>query len=154
MWQASFAINFFSHVWAIQFVLPAMKRQGQGRILLVGSDQGRQPDAGLSAYASAKAAIHALARTLARELAPAILVNALAPGMVQTPLVQELMNGYAREFGTDAVEAERREIARRGIPLARLGEPEEVAAAALFLLQCEFAAGSILDLSGGNVRGL
>jgi 3-oxoacyl-[acyl-carrier protein] reductase len=153
-WQASFALNFFSHVWAIQCVLPAMKRQGRGRILLVGSDQGRQPDVGLTAYASAKAAIHALTKALARELAPTILVNAVAPGMTRTALVEELMQGYAREFGTERAEAERREMARRGIPLGRLGEPEEVAQAALFFLQNDFTTGSILDISGGNVRCL
>lgn len=153
-WHQSFAINFFSHVWIVQSILPVLQQQNQGRILFIGSDQARQPESGLSAYASAKAALHSLTKTLARELAPGILVSGLAPGMTRTPLVETLLRGYAQEFGTDTTEAERREIARRDIPLGRLGEPEEVAQAALFLLQNDFTTGTILDVSGGNVRGL
>lgn len=155
-WQHSLTINFLSHVWAAQAVLPTMVRQHRGRILFMGSDQASQPDKNLSAYAAAKAALHNLTKTLARELAPeGIFVAALAPGMTRTRLVVEtLMEAYAEELGTDPAQAIPREIERRGIPLGRLGEPEEVASAALFLLSNAFATGSILDLSGGNRRGI
>lgn len=154
-WQQSFNVNFFSHVWAVQVVLPLMQRQG-GHILFIGSDQASQPDEGLAAYAAAKAGIHNLTKTLARELAPKILVNCVAPGITRTRLVEELMEYYAqRKYKTSVAEAERREIVEeRKIPLGRLGEPDEVAGAALLLLTNDLTTGCILDCSGGNVRGL
>lgn len=154
-WQRSLLINLLSHIWATQAVLPMMKQQRRGRILYIGSDQGSQPDIGLSAYAAPKAALHNLAIVLARELAPdGIMVSALAPGMTRTALVERLMDGYAEEFGTDRAEAERREIARRGIPLGRLGEPDEIAQLALVALQNDFLTGSIINISGGNRRSI
>lgn len=153
-WERALTLNLFSHIWTVKAVLPCMQRQGHGHILLMGSDQGRQPDAGLGAYAAAKAAVHALVKVLARELpVHGITCNGIAPGMTRTPLVlEDLMVDYAGEFETDVEEATRREIARRGIPLARLAEPEEVADAILFLIQNPFTNGLVMDLSGGNVR--
>jgi NAD(P)-dependent dehydrogenase (short-subunit alcohol dehydrogenase family) len=154
-WHTSFAVNLFAHVATIQAVLPCMKQQGSGTILITGSDQGLQPDTGLSAYAAAKAALHSLTKTLARELAPwAIHVNAIAPGMTRTPLVESLMQRYAHEFDTDARTAEQRELQRRGVPIGRLAEPDEVAQAMYFLATNTFLTGCIFDMSGGNVRGL
>ncbi len=153
-WQRAFDLNFFTHVFACRAAIPRMKRDGGGTIIFMGSDQGLQPDAGLGPYAHAKAALHSLAKTLARELPQCgILVSAVAPGMTRTPLVEQLLDGYAREFGTDRTTAEHLELVRRGVPLERLGEPEEVASAVLFLATTPFANGTILQVSGGNVRG-
>ena len=154
-WQRALNINLLSHVWAVSGVVPLMKARGEGCIVFVGSDQGLQPDAGLAPYAVAKAATHSYMKILARELPPyGIWTSAVAPGMSRTPLVETLMDGYAREFGTDRDEAERLELQRRGVPLARLGEPEEVARAVVFLASEPFANGAILDFSGGNVRSI
>lgn len=153
-WQQAFTINLLSHVFACQEVVPRMQQQGWGAIILMGSDQGVQPDATLSPYASAKAALHAFGKVLAREQSPTIRVNVVAPGMTRTPLVETLMQGYAREFGTDAETAERQELQRRGVPLARLAEPEEVAQAVLYLASATFCTGTILNVSGGNLRGI
>jgi NAD(P)-dependent dehydrogenase (short-subunit alcohol dehydrogenase family) len=154
-WQYALTINLLSHVWAVSAVLPLMKARGEGCIVFVGSDQGLQPDAGLAPYAVAKAATHSYMKILARELPPyGIWTNAIAPGMSRTPLVETLMDGYAREFGTDREEAERLELQRRGVPLARLGEPEEVARAVLFLANEPFSNGAIVNFSGGNVRSV
>jgi len=154
-WQRGFALNFFTHVYACQAVIPLMKRHGGGTIIFTGSDQGLQPDAGLGPYAQAKAAVHSLVKMLARELpSDGILVSAVAPGMTRTPLVETLMEGYAREFGMDSKTAEMLELQRRGIPLGRLGEPEEVAEAVLYLATAPFCNGTILNISGGNVRAV
>ncbi|HLL80385.1 MAG TPA: SDR family oxidoreductase [Ktedonobacteraceae bacterium] len=154
-WHRGFALNFFTHVYACQEVIPRMKRQGGGSIIFTGSDQGLQPDAGLGPYAQAKAAVHSLVKMLARELPPdGILVSAVAPGMTRTPLVETLMEGYAREFQTDRKTAEKLELQRRGVPLGRLGEPEEVADAVLYLATSPFCNGTILNISGGNVRAV
>lgn len=155
-WRRAMDLNFFSHIWAIRAIFPSMQRAGQGHIVLMGSDQGKQPDRGLGAYAAAKAAVHSLVKTLAREFPQyGITINGIAPGMTRTPMVlQDLMVSYAQEFGTDIHEAERLEIMRRDIPLGRLGEPEEVADAVLFLIGNSFSHGSILPLDGGNARGM
>ena len=154
-WQRGFALNFFTHVFACQAVIPLMKQHGGGSIIFTGSDQGLQPDAGLGPYAQAKAAVHSLVKMLARELpSDGILVSAVAPGMTRTPLVETLMEGYAREFGTDTKTAEKLELQRRGVPLGRLGEPEEVAEAVLYLATAAFCNGTILNISGGNVRAV
>ncbi len=154
-WQEAFAINFFTHVYACRVAVPLMKRQGGGCIVFTGSDQGLQPDVGLGPYAQAKAATHCFAKMLARELASdGIRVNVVAPGMTRTPLVEVLMEQRAREFGTDLRSAEQMELSRRGVPLARLGEPEEVAQAVLYLSTASFCTGTILNISGGSVRGV
>ena len=156
-WERAFTLNFFTHVWAIKAVLPHMLSQERGHILLMGSDQGKQPDRELGAYAAAKAAVHSLVKTLARELpAHGITVNGIAPGITRTPLVmKDLMALLAEKHQTtDLAQAEQREIEKRDIPLGRFGEPEEVAQAVLFLIQNSFSHGSILSLDGGNVKGL
>jgi NAD(P)-dependent dehydrogenase (short-subunit alcohol dehydrogenase family) len=154
-WHHGFALNFFTHVYACQAAIPLMKQQGGGSIIFTGSDQGLQPDAGLGPYAQAKAAVHSLVKMLARELpSDGILVSAVAPGMTRTPLVERLMEGYAREFGTDSKTAEKLELQRRGVPLGRLGEPEEVAEAVLYLATAAYCNGTILNISGGNVRSV
>lgn len=152
-WHQSFEVNFFSHIALLQVVIPKMRAQGSGSIVLTGSDQGLQPDANLSAYAAAKAALHNLVKTLSRELAPAnISINAVAPGMTRTPLVEQLMEGYAREFGTDPNTAAYLELQRRGVIHGRLADPEEIAEAIVYLAQANFCRGTILNISGGNVR--
>ena len=154
-WQEAFAINFFTHVHTCRLAVPLMRQRGAGCIVFIGSDQGLQPDMGLGPYAQAKAATHSLAKTLARELAADdIRVNVVAPGMTRTPLVEVLMQQRAREFGTDTRSAELRELSERGVPLARLGEPEEVAEAVIYLATAAFCTGTILNISGGNVRAV
>lgn len=154
--QRAFDINFFAHVRACREVLPLMKGRQGANIVLMGSDQGRQPDVLLFPYAQAKAALHSLGKLLAREYAPEIRVNVVAPGMSATPLVLELMATLAREkFQTDDLQAvERMELEERQVPLRRLGRPEEIAEAVLYLATAGFVTGTCLDISGGNVRGL
>ena len=81
-------------------------------------------------------------------------MNVVAPGMTRTPLVEVLMEHLAREFGTDLRNAEQMELAQRGVPLARLGEPEKVAEAVLYLATATFCTGTILNIGGGNVRAV
>ncbi len=154
--RRAFDINFFSHVRACRDVLPLMKGRPGANIVLMGSDQGSQPDVLLFPYAQAKAALHSLGKLLAREYAPDIRVNVVAPGMSATPLVLDLMVTLAREkFQTDDLAAvERMELEERQVPLRRLGRPEEIAEAVIYLATAGFVTGSRLDISGGNVRGL
>ncbi len=111
-------------------------------IVNIGSALGLQPLMGRAAYAASKAAVHALTKVLALELAPRIRCNAIAPGGVDTPLV--------RDAFTDP-EAIKRIEARYA--LQRMGRPEEIAEAILFLTGHEsgFVTGSTLSIDGGRV---
>lgn len=151
---SAFTMNFLTHVWACREIIPRMVGRVGANIVLMGSDQGHQPDAGLFPYASAKAALHSFAKVLAREYGPDLRVNIVAPGMSRTRMVETLIEQLAEEFQTDPMTAERLELERRGIPLKRLGTPEEIAEAVVFLASNPFCSGSTLDISGGNGRGL
>lgn len=110
-----------------------------GRVIFVVSDAGRVGSSGESIYASAKGGVISLAKSLAREVARyGICVNCVSPGPVDTPLFQQL--------------SEHRKAALiRGIPMKRIGRPDEVAAAVRFFSSREasFVTGQVLSVSGG-----
>lgn len=117
-----------------------MKKQGCGKIVNVSSIAGKVGDiASAPSYGSSKGAINALTKSMARELAEyGICVNAVAPHAVET------------EMSAEWSQEKRRQLMSQ-IPLKRLGRPEEVAAAVLFLASDEasFITGEILDVNGG-----
>jgi NAD(P)-dependent dehydrogenase (short-subunit alcohol dehydrogenase family) len=85
-WDDRIAVNLRHHFFAIQAVVPGMKRAGGGSIINLGSVSWMRGRSGMVAYTAAKAAIHGMTRTLARELGPAnIRVNSLVPGAIDTP---------------------------------------------------------------------
>jgi len=111
----------------------------RGRIVNIASELAYLGRAGASGYCATKGAVIALTRAWARELAPDILVNAIAPGPVDTPLL-----GLERM----SEEAQRLEMAN---PLGRVGRPEEVAQAVLFLSNraTSFITGQCISVDGG-----
>lgn len=116
------------------------RRRDSGRIINIASDLGLLGREGMSAYTASKGGVIALTRTLARELAPDILVNAIAPGAVETDMTRpESMSAeqLARDMDT---------------PLARFGQPGEIAAMALFLAgpQAGFITGQCIGVNGGS----
>ena len=116
-------------------------RASRGSVVLVASIAGLAAYPDELPYAAAKAAVLSLARSLALALAPSVRVNALAPGWVRTDMTQEL---YASPRGRSAVE--------RATPRGRWGEPEDVAAAAVFLASdgARFITGETLPVDGGE----
>jgi 3alpha(or 20beta)-hydroxysteroid dehydrogenase len=132
-------------VWAgIKTVLPLMAAQGAGSIVNISSIDGLAGVAGLSTYVATKHAVTGLTRSLALELGGrGIRVNSVHPGIIETPTVK-----------TSPAQARlRKAIARQ--PIARMGRPEEIAAAVLFFASDEssYCTGSSLLVDGGHLAG-
>lgn len=133
----------------VQAVLPGMLRAGSGRIVLISSEWGVTGWPGATAYAASKAGLISLAKTLGRELAPkGVIVNAVAPGVVDTPQLEV----DARAAGTTRDRIVEQYAA--GIPMGRVGRPEEIAAAVALLADPRQSAfvGQVLQVNGGSVR--
>jgi NAD(P)-dependent dehydrogenase (short-subunit alcohol dehydrogenase family) len=133
----------------IQAVLPGMRARGSGRIVIVTSYWGVTGWPNATAYAASKAGLIALTKTLGRELAPeGIIVNAVAPGVTATPQLQV----DADDAGVSVAEVQRSYAA--GIPLGRVGRPEEIADAVAFLADPAIGAmvGQVLQVNGGEIR--
>jgi len=139
-WDRVIAINLKGTFNCCRAVVGPMKRQGSGRIVNVSSIAGKLGDiTSAPGYGSSKAGADALMKTLARQLAPyGIRANAVAPHAIET------------EMSAQWSEERRREIIA-AIPLGRLGQPEDVARAVLFLASgdASFITGEILDVNGG-----
>jgi 3-oxoacyl-[acyl-carrier protein] reductase len=139
-WDRVIAVNLKGTFNCCRAVIDPMKRQGCGNIVNVSSIAAKTGDiTSAPGYGSAKAGGDALMKTLARQLAPCgIRVNAVAPHAIET------------EMSAQWPEEKRREIIA-SIPLGRLGRPEDVAEAVLFLASesASFITGEILDVNGG-----
>jgi len=118
-----------------------VRRSGKGRIINIASDLGILGREDMAAYTASKGAIISLTRTLARELAPDVLVNAIAPGSIETDMTSPASMSpeqIAKDLAT---------------PLARFGQPEEIAAMAVFLAGPDsgFITGQCFGVNGGSV---
>lgn len=133
----AFGLNVRAMVFTVQH---AVRHMGEGgAIVLIGSIAGGMANAGYGAYSASKAAVRSYARTWNAELAPrGIRVNTLSPGPTDTPMF-------------DQVSDEFRQAVSERIPARRLGNPDEVAAAALFLASREstYVSGAELVIDGG-----
>ena len=132
-----FEVKFWGQVRAIRAALPTLARDGS--IVAVSGFLYRKPEAGYSAFAAVNGAIEALVKVLALELAP-IRINALVPGQVDT--LREII-GEAANQGRNAAAAAK-------LPVGRIGTPDDLAHAALFLLENGFTTGTALDVDGGE----
>jgi 3-oxoacyl-[acyl-carrier protein] reductase len=119
--------------------LPGMQRRKRGTVINIASELGYLGRAGFAPYCAAKAGVIGLTRSLAREFAPAIRINAIAPGPVNTAMLS-----------LEQVSAEVR-AQEAAIPACRVGEPHEIAATALFLASdlASFYYGQVLGPNGG-----
>ncbi len=133
----------------IQAVLPGMLRAGFGRIVVVSSEWGVIGWPQATAYAASKAGLISLTKTLGRELAPGgVIVNAVAPGVIDTPQL---------EVDAQAAGVTREQIVveyAQDIPMRRVGQPDEIAAAVALLSDPRTSAfvGQVLQVNGGSTR--
>jgi NAD(P)-dependent dehydrogenase (short-subunit alcohol dehydrogenase family) len=155
-WVKSMAVNAGGCFFGVRAAVRRMlEGDGSGgRIVNVSSQAGKTAPPHFAAYAAAKFAVIALTQSVAAEVGGrGITVNAVCPGTVATPLLDEPAGVWETIAGLRGVSVERvRERAPRGIPLGRLIEPEEVAAAIAFLCSDGAAAitGAALNVSGGE----
>jgi len=148
-WWKVVDTNLSGTFYLVQAVLPHMRNAGAGRIVVVSSEWGITGWPEATAYAASKAGLISLVKTLGRELAPErIIVNAVAPGVTDTPQLQ---------VDADAAGVELEAIHRHyasSIPLGRIGLPDEVAAAVELLadFDVEAVVGQVISCNGGSTR--
>jgi 3-oxoacyl-[acyl-carrier protein] reductase len=135
-----FEINFISSFYTSRAVLPHMIDKGYGRILHIASIAGKEGNAGMLAYSTSKAAVICMAKVQGKEYAErGITVNALAPAVIRTPLVDNMPEQQVK-YMTDK------------IPMKRCGTLEEAANMAAYIVSPynSFSTGFTFDLSGGR----
>lgn len=153
-WRRAFDLTLMSVVRLSRDALPALRESGHGAIVNLTSISVKNPIEGLVLSNSLRAGVTGMARTLSREAAPAVRVNNIATGWIATDRTVELGNARARATGMDLDQVMEAQVA--AIPIGRLGRPEELAAAAVFLAgDCaSFITGVTLTVDGGQDRGL
>lgn len=144
-WESLISINLFGALHMHHAILPDMIELGGGRIVNIASDAARVGSSGEAVYSACKAGLVGFSKTIAREHARhGITVNVVCPGPTDTAMLASVTDG--------AADPEKlREAFRRSIPLGRLGQPEDLAGAILFLGSdaASFITGQVLSVSGG-----
>jgi D-sorbitol dehydrogenase (acceptor) len=151
-WDYIMDVNCKGMLWCSQAAAAAMITQGRGgRIINLASQAGRRGEANAVVYCASKASVISMTQSMALALAPhGITVNALAPGIMDTPMWDDIDRRATQARGEPIGEAKRRAVST--IPLGRIGRPEDVAGAALFLASSdgEYVTQQCLNVDGGN----
>ncbi|MBE0594391.1 MAG: 3-oxoacyl-[acyl-carrier-protein] reductase [Gemmatimonadales bacterium] len=140
-WDLVLRVNLKGTFNATKIVSRGMMKRRWGRIINIASVVGIRGNAGQANYSASKAGVIGFTKTMARELAARnVLVNAIAPGFIDTDMTKALSDGVRQEL-------------LRQIPLARLGNPGDVAKAALFLASglADYITGQVVVVDGGMV---
>lgn len=135
-WQRTLRVLLGGCFHVARAVVPGMRHRGSGSIVTVASELALVGGVGIAPYVAAKAAVIGLSRALARELAPEIRVNVVAPGPVDTPLLPD-RDRQPQYIAT--------------IPLRRIGRPEEIAEAIVHVAGAMFTTGQVYSPNGGTV---
>ncbi len=157
-WRASVDLTFLSAVRLVRAALPHLRDErvrhaGGGRIVFIESGSVKQPVPNLITSNSLRSAVHGLMKTLSIELAPdGILVNAVAPGRLNTERIRQLDADTAARSGRTEEEVRAEQV--RAIPLGRYGEPAELGAVVAFLAsaRASYVSGTLIPIDGGQLR--
>src|SRR3990172_6708945 len=139
-WRRVLSINADGVFFCNRAVIPGMVARGYGRIVNVATIAGKEGNPMAAAYSASKAAVIALTKAIAKDVARSgVLVNCVAPAVIETPI----LDGITQEHIDYMVER---------IPMGRMGKPEEVAALVCWLAseECSFSTGATYDISGGR----
>jgi 7-alpha-hydroxysteroid dehydrogenase len=138
--ERSFHFNVTSAFVLSKAAAPHMLGAGEGSIVNIGSAIGRLRDRGMLAYGTAKAAMMHMTRLMAADLAPKVRVNAIAVGSIATSALEVVLESD-----------ELRQQMIQGTPMKRLGEPDDIAIAALYLASpaASFVTGKVMEVDGG-----
>ena len=143
--RRAFDLNIFSLFRLAQLAAPVIEESGGGAMLAITSLAGENKNERMASYASSKAATNHLIRNIAFDLGPRdIRINGIAPGAIRTHALETVL--------TDEIE----EAMLAHTPIHRLGKPQDIANAALFLCSdaASWISGEILTVSGGGIQEL
>lgn len=143
LWRKVIDLNLLVPMNFCRWVLPHMVERKSGRIINIASIGGRQPRPNAVAYGAAKAGVISMTKSLAQSMAQHnIRINAVAPGPIETALAKEMRKANPEGYAAILKQA----------AMGRMGEPEEIARAVLFLTSEEaaFITGQTLNVDGGN----
>jgi 2-hydroxycyclohexanecarboxyl-CoA dehydrogenase len=141
-WDKVIAVNFRGVIHCFKAVIPKLQSRGGGKIVSIASDAGRVGSTGEAVYSGCKGAVIAFSKTLARELARNnINVNVVCPGPTETALLHGVMDKQPKVLDS----------MKRGIPMRRLGQPQDLAGAVAFLSSsdADYVTGQVISVSGG-----
>jgi len=147
LWDTIINLNLKGLYFLSQAVARIMKDQGGGNIINLSSVEGYKPPVGTGIYAITKAAVKMVTKSMARDLAPHnIRVNAIAPGAIET----KLLNNIWGLLPEDQARAEKEKLAE-GIPMQRIGDPEEIVGAMIYLASeaSSYTTGETVLVDGG-----
>jgi 3-oxoacyl-[acyl-carrier protein] reductase len=149
-WNGLFELNLMSAVRCTRWLLPAMRKQKWGRVVMVATAGAKYPNPALIDYAASKAALIATASALSKKYGPdGVTVNSVLPGLIRTPMWERTAAEVAAATKSDAESV----FAARSasVPLKRYGTADEVAALILFLVSPygRYLNGAAVDIDGG-----
>jgi 2-dehydro-3-deoxy-L-rhamnonate dehydrogenase (NAD+) len=139
-WRQVFEVNVLGTVNTMRAFVPGMRDRGWGRVVNIASIAGKDGNPNLAIYSATKAAVIGLTKSAGKELATSgVLVNAIAPAVIETPMNQETAPDVLAHITSL-------------IPMKRVGRPEEVAELITFLCsdRVSFSTGAVYDVSGGR----
>jgi D-sorbitol dehydrogenase (acceptor) len=150
-YRRQYDVNVGGTIFACQAVVPGMKKRGGGAIINFSSQAGRRGEPNIVVYCSTKAAVISITQSLALELAgDNIRVNAIAPGVVDTPMWDAVDALFAKY--ENRAKGEKKRLVGEAVPLGHMGSPEEIADPCVFLASddARYITAQTLNVDGGN----